>query len=226
MDDVVAHLEIAKIRKERFGDRAVPVAAPFDLRALFFEDIGLGDDLHLRGGKPEAFGKLTHRDEDGHVEQLIGAIHENAAKVVLRQQLHRAFRAPFGGGHEQDRVPPLAHAPDFRNPLLNAPAKLHCRLTGDIQYVVSAFGRALEGPLVYRQLFEFRGALEARRQIVPRDEHFVRRRHGAVLRPRSFIARRQLRLEIPHLGHDFLVLGEDERQVAAAGVVEERKNGV
>ena len=133
MDDVVAHFEIAKVREKGLGDRAMAVAAPLHLRALFLEDVRLGDDLQLRGGQPEAFGELADGDEDRHVEQLVGAIHEHAAQVVFRQQLHRALRAAFRGGDEEDGVAALARAPHLRDPFLNSSAKLHGRLTGDVE---------------------------------------------------------------------------------------------
>src|SRR4029078_5119292 len=154
---VVAHFEIAKIRKKGLGDRAMTVAAPLYLGALFFEDIRLSDDLELRGWEPEALRKLADCDEDRHIEQLVRAIHEDAAKVVFRQELDGPLCPSFGGSHEQDRVASFPCAPNLCDPFLDLAPKLHGRLAGDVDCVAIA----------YRQLLEFRRAFEPRRQVFP-----------------------------------------------------------
>ena len=129
----VADFQIAKIRQERFRNGAMAIAAPVDLRALFLEDVGLGNHLKLRGGQAEAFRELAHGNGDRDVQQLVGAVEHDAAQIVFGQQLHGALGAPFGAGDKQHRVVALANAPHFGDPFLDAPAKFHGRLAGDIE---------------------------------------------------------------------------------------------
>ena len=128
VNDQVADLQIAQVRQERFGNRA-PRAS---LRALFLEDVRLGNDVKLCRRKAEAFGELTDGDEDRHVQQLVGAVHHHAAKVVLGEQLHRALGAPFGAGDKHDGVAALAHAAHFRDPFLDSASEFDGRLTRDV----------------------------------------------------------------------------------------------
>ena len=60
MDDEIADLQVAQVGQERLGDRPMPVALALDLRALFFEDVGLGNDLQLGAWQAEALRELAH----------------------------------------------------------------------------------------------------------------------------------------------------------------------
>ena len=131
--DQVVDFEIAQVREERLRDRAVPVSLALDLRALFLEDVRLGDDLQLGARQPEPFRQLPDGDVHRDVEQLVGAIDEDAAKAVFGQQLGRALRPPFGAGDEQHGVAALAHALDLGDPFLDAAAELDGGLTSDVQ---------------------------------------------------------------------------------------------
>ena len=108
-----------------------------DLGALFLEHIRLGDDLQLGAGQPEALRELADRDVHRDVQQLVGAIDQDAAQVVLREQLGRALGAPFGARDEQHGVAALAHALDFGDPLLDPSAEFDGRLAGDVQHAVA-----------------------------------------------------------------------------------------
>ena len=155
VDDQVVDLEIAQVREERLRNRPVPVALALDLRALLLEDVRLGDDLQLGARQPEAFRELADGDVHGDVQQLVGAIDQDAAEAVLGEQLGRALGAPFGAGDEQHGVAALAHALDLGDPFLNAAAKFDGGLTGDV-YVIGcadASGRdAVAGLAFSRQL--------------------------------------------------------------------------
>ncbi len=210
VDDEVAHLEIAEIREERSGDRAMSVTTALHLRALFLEDVRLRDDLQIRRGQAKPFGELADGDENRHVEQFVGAIQQHAAQVVLREQLHRPLRTPFGGRHEKDAVTALAGTTHLRDPFLNAAAKLHGRLTRNVEMV----GRNFSCAIVYGQLFQPRGTREARREIVPLHEQLAGRSHRVVLHLRVLVAGGQLLLELPHLRRNFFLLGDNEHQIS------------
>ena len=81
--DEVVDLQIAQVREERLRDGTVPVSLALDLGALFFEDVRLGNDLQLGARQPEALRQLPDGDVDRDVEQLVGAIDEDAAEPVL-----------------------------------------------------------------------------------------------------------------------------------------------
>ena len=178
VDDEVADLEIAKVGKKRLRDGAMAVAAPLDLRALFLEDVRLGDDLQLRRGKPEAFRELADGDEDGDVQQLVGAVHQHAAQVVFGEQLDRALGAAFGAGDEQHGVAALAHAAHFGDPFLNAAAKFHRRLARDVERCAGPpVRRGRVPPMPADRAASV--ALASRRSIsFPPDEQLFRGRRG------------------------------------------------
>ena len=69
------------------------MAVPFalDLGPLFFEDVGLGNNLQLGSRQAKAFRQLSDGDVHGDIQQLVGTINQDAAEAVLLQQLGRAF---------------------------------------------------------------------------------------------------------------------------------------
>ena len=97
VNDEVADLQIAQIRKECLGRRATP----FGRASLLFEDVGFRIDLQAGVGKTEAARQRSDRDEHHRVARVFGALHRNGEDVVLLQQLDRALGSTRCGGDEQ-----------------------------------------------------------------------------------------------------------------------------
>ena len=132
VDHEIAHFEIAEVRQERLGNGAMPIAAPFDPGPILLEDVRLGDDLKLGTRKAKPLRELTHRDVRRDVQELIGAVDQDAAQAVLGEQFRGSFGPSFGSRHKEHGIPALAHALDLGDPFLDAPAELDRRLTRDM----------------------------------------------------------------------------------------------
>ncbi len=218
--DQIFDLEIAQVRQERLGNRAVPVALALYLGPLLLEDVRLGDDLQLGPREPEPLRELTDGDVDGDVQQLVRSVDQHTAQAVFGKQLCRALGAPLCARDEQHGVPALAHAPDFGDPLLNAAAEFDRRLTGDVQGGSrwrhgsgwrhgsrwrrwsgwgrrSGWRRVVVGldfsrAFANRQLIQPRGCRKPLADFGPRDQQLFGRRRARVVSSRLFEARLRL----------------------------------
>ena len=221
--DQVLDFEVAQIREERLGDRAVPVSLALDLGALFLEDVGLGNNLQLGARQPESFRQLPDGDVHGDVQQLVGAIDEDAAETVLGEQLGGTLGPPFGAGDEQHGVAALAHALDLGDPFLDAAAEFDGGLT---RRCPGAWVRSRAVPcggrrIANRQLIQTRGIREPLGDFGPRNQQLI----GAGASGFSAFALRSSRASARRacgLRRRVLFFDKDEGQVAIAGqVVEE-----
>ena len=89
VDDEIADLEIAQIRKKRLG-RGAPALGR---AALLLEDVGFGVDLQARVGQPEPARQPADRHEHRRVARVVGALDRNREDVVFLEQLDRPLGA-------------------------------------------------------------------------------------------------------------------------------------
>ncbi len=157
VDDEVAGLQIAEIGKERAGGG---LAAFVDL-ALFLEDVGLGPELKLRIRQTEPAAQMTDADQHGGGVRLFAALDRHGEDLVVGEQFDRPLRSTRRVRDEHERLAAFASALDLFDPVLQATAKLHGRLTGD---VVDARFRFTEG-----RGLERRGGAEPVGNRVPPD---------------------------------------------------------
>ena len=125
---MVADLQIPEVRQERLGDRPAPVTDG----VLRLEEVGLRVELQARLRESEAARQDAGRDEHGGGGRRLRPFHRHADELVLRQQLHDAFRPARGLRHEHLDVAPLASPADGGNPVAEAAAELGRRLACDV----------------------------------------------------------------------------------------------
>ncbi len=127
VDDEIADLEIAKVRKKRLGGRT------FDRRApLFFEDIGFCVDLQAGVGQTKSARQAANRDQHRGVLGVLGPLDRDRKDVVFLQQLDGSFRSTGGGGDKQRLLAFVAQSPDLGDPVRDAALEFHGGLTADV----------------------------------------------------------------------------------------------
>ncbi len=202
VDDVVADLEVAEVREEGLGGRGPALVAD----AFLVEDVGLGKEPHLRGGKPEALRELPGRDEQRAAGRDLGAADVDRDDAVVAQDLDHAFGAARGLGHEHRRLALLSRSAQFADPLGHAAVKRRRRLT---RHVAVAHRRA-------HRVGRVRSAIDHVDVGGKRLELGGRRQHRHHVRPRQHQLRRR---EHPFLASErVLVAVEERREAAVAGL--------
>ena len=137
---------------------------------------------------------------------ILNALDRHGDDFVLPQDFHGPFGAAVAVGHKENRVAPPARFVEFRDPVVDPAAKLHCRLAGHL-----AHGAVL----AHRQLFQSRRTLCAPFDVLPPHERFGRRAGRDVAARRGLpVARLELVAQLPSLILDLLVLRDDHMEPA------------
>ncbi len=130
MDDEIVDLEVAKVGDERMGGRASPFVHP----ALFFEEIGLGEDQEPRVDQVEASRERAGRDKDGGELQIV-LRHRAGTDFVVAEQLDYALRAAGGIGDEDDAIAAISCLLDLLDPVTDPAVIFERRQAGDMACV-------------------------------------------------------------------------------------------
>ncbi len=96
VDDEIARLEVPQIRQEGARGRGTPLLpAP-----LFFEDVGVGEDLEARVRQSKAPRESAEGDQDRRVPHVVGLLDRRGEHLVVLQQLDGALGPPERARHE------------------------------------------------------------------------------------------------------------------------------
>ncbi len=128
VNDQVADLEVAQIGQERLRK----IAPLLRRSTLLFEDVGLGVNLQRSISEPESTREEADGNENGRGVRVLRALDRDGDDLVFLEDLDRAFRAAVALRDEQDRVASLARLPDLGDPVVDAAAEFHRRLTANM----------------------------------------------------------------------------------------------
>ena len=227
VNDEVADLQIAQIREERLGRRSPSFGRP----AVFFEDVGLGEQLQARLRQPESPRQAPERDQHGRVPRIVGAIGLNGEDVVLLQQLDRPLGAARRRRHEHRRLAGLAQPPDLRHEIAHPAVQFDRRLAGDVVggeglQRLTALRRRL-GIIVESELGDGGALIELGGYLRPVREQRVGRRRLFAPAHSLVVPALELLEEFRDIGVHLVAFGHDDARVASLGyVVEERRRAI